>query len=243
MKNAPPDEKLTLIQKLAKIRVMSDVVLKTKNGHNYKYAGIDEILANVTAGMKKYHVSLIPIIIQDSANLETVVTRNTKFDKAGAPYEAVKTEVLVSANMNFRWIDDDNPRDYIDVSWYVVGQQSDPSQAFGSGLTYCTRYFLINFFQIAQPETDVDAYRSKQKASAVAEEREIAEEIIARFDTILRQYLSDHPDSKEEIEKFIGRYAKKSNYLSIKEPALAAKLLGDFRGKYLSEEPDESEEN
>ena len=47
-------EKLNLVQKLAKIRSMSDAVAKSKRGYNYSYEDITEILANVTAGMKRY---------------------------------------------------------------------------------------------------------------------------------------------------------------------------------------------
>ena len=53
------EEKLNLIQKLAKIRSISDVAKKDKKGFNYTYTDITEILAKVTAGMKKYNVSLL----------------------------------------------------------------------------------------------------------------------------------------------------------------------------------------
>ena len=56
-------ENLNLVQKLAKIRNISDVAKKSKQGYGYTYSDITEILANVTAGMKKYSVSLIPAIV------------------------------------------------------------------------------------------------------------------------------------------------------------------------------------
>ena len=131
---------------------------------------------------------------------------------------------------------DADPSEHLDVPWFVVGAQSDPSQAFGSGLTYCTRYFLTNFFQIAQVETDVDEYRSKQKEAAETEERAIADSIIKEFDTMLRMYLADNQEKKEEVSAFISRYAKKSDYTKIKEPKLAAKLVSDFRAEFMKEE-------
>ena len=42
-------ETLNLIQKLAKIRAISDVVAKEKRGYNYSYADITSILAKITA--------------------------------------------------------------------------------------------------------------------------------------------------------------------------------------------------
>lgn len=229
-------ENLNLIQKLAKIRAISDVVSKEKRGYNYSYADITSILAKITAGMKKYGVSLIPQVVPNTAEVIQNVVTNTKFDKTGKAYDNTTTEMLVKADMVFRWINDDNPEEFIDVPWFVTGSQSDPSQAFGSGLTYCTRYFLTSYFQIAQSDSDVDAYRSKQKVAAESEDKAIAEEIIAEFDSIVKQFLSDNQDKVDEVKKFISRYAKNANYLAIKEPALASKLLGDFNSKFIKGE-------
>lgn len=228
-------EKLNLVQKLAKIRSMSDAVAKSKRGYNYSYEDITEILANVTAGMKRYGVSLIPTIIPGTSEVSQNVARKTKVDKTGKPYENVTTEMLYSADMLFRWVNDENPSETIEVPWFVTGSQEDPSQAFGSGLTYCTRYFLTSYFQIARADSDVDAYRSKQKAASAAEDKALAEEIINTFDTLLREFLTTNPDKVEETKKFISKYAKNANYLTIKEPALAAKLKDDFENTYLKE--------
>ena len=227
------ENQLNLVQKLAKIRAISDAVSKDKRGYNYKYADITSILAKVTAGMKKYNVSLMPGIVPGTADVKKSTIVNTKFDKTGKPYEQTSTEMLVKADMVFKWVNDDDPNDYIDVPWVVTGSQSDPSQALGSGLTYCTRYFLCNFFQIAQPETDVDEYRSKQKEAEKSEDKAIAEDIIGEFDKVVRQFLSDNPDQSDEVKKFISKYAKGGNYFAIKEPALASNLLSSFNEKFI----------
>lgn len=228
------ETKLNLVQKLAKIRAISDVVTKEKRGYNYNYADITTILAKITAGMKKYEVSLIPSIVPGTFEVAQQVVVNTKFDKTGKAYDNTTTEMLVKADMIFEWVNDEDPSDIIEVPWVVTGSQSDPSQALGSGLTYCTRYFLCNYFQIAQPDSDVDTYRSKQKAAEISEDRAIAEAIIEQFDISLKQFLADEPDKKDEIKKFISKYAKNANYLVIKEPALASKLLEDFSKTYLT---------
>lgn len=225
--------KLSLIKKLAKIRAISDVAQKNKKGYNYSYTDLVEILASVTAGMKKYGVSLIPNIVPGTGSVTQNIVVNTKFDKTGKPYEQTTTEMLFSADMVFKWVNEDDPSDYIEVPWFVAGSQSDPSQAIGSGLTYTDRQFLTNYFQIASPEYDVDAYRSKQKAAEVAEDKAIAEGIIEQFDVILKQFLADNPTKTDEVKKFISKFAKNANYLAIKEPALASKLLEDFQNTYL----------
>ncbi len=225
-------EQLNLVQKLAKIRAISDVVSKEKRGYNYTYADITTILANITAGMKKYGVSLIPSVVPGTAEVSQNVVTNTKFDKTGKAYDSTATEMLVKAEMVFKWVNDENPEEFIEVPWFVTGSQTDPSQAFGSGLTYCTRYFLCNYFQIAQSDSDVDTYRSKQKAAEESEEKAIAEEIINGFDTLVKRFLADNSDKVDEVKKFISKYAKNANYLAIKEPMLASKLLADFKAKY-----------
>lgn len=225
-------EQLNLVQKLAKIRAISDVVSKEKRGYNYTYADITTILANITAGMKKYGVSLIPSVVPGTAEVSQNVVTNTKFDKTGKAYDSTATEMLVKAEMVFKWVNDENPEEFIEVPWLVTGSQTDPSQAFGSGLTYCTRYFLCNYFQIAQSDSDVDTYRSKQKAAEESEDKAIAEEIINGFDTLVKRFLADNSDKVDEVKKFISKYAKNANYLAIKEPMLASKLLADFKAKY-----------
>lgn len=229
-------EQLNLVQKLAKIRAMSDVVSKEKRGYNYSYADITTILANITSGMKKYGVSLIPSIVPGTASIEQNIVVNTKVDKTGKPYDQTVTEMLVKADMLFTWVNDENPGEKLEVPWFVTGSQGDPSQALGSGLTYCTRYFLTNFFEIAQADSDVDAYRSKQKAAEASEDKAIAEGIISQFDIIVKKYIADNPTKTDEVKKFISRFAKNANYLVIKEPEIAAKLMNDFKTTYLKGE-------
>lgn len=231
---------MNIYQRLAKIRSVSDVAQKSMKGYNYRYTDINDILAKVTAGMKKYRVSLIPTITPGTAQITQNILSNTKFDKTGKSYINTTTEMLFTADMMYRWVNDDNPEEYISVPWFVTGSMSDPAQAVGSGLTYTQRQFLQAYFQIAQTQdTDVDAYRSKQREAEVSEDRDIASKIIAEFDKILKIFLSDNPDKKEEVIQFVSRYAKKADYNKIKEPALASKLLDDFVKTFGIEEVDE----
>lgn len=229
-------EVLNLYQKLAKIRALSDVAVKEKSGYGYKYVDITSILANVTAGMKKYGVSLVTGVVPETADVSQNVVTNTKVDKQGNSKTTTTTEMLVSADMTFTWVNDDNPEEKIVVPWFVVGAMSDASQSFGAACSYGLRQFLTTYFQIAQTDYDVDAYRSKQKESEEAEDRAIAEHIINTFDGELKKFLADNPDSKEEVAKFVKKkYVKDGNYFKIKEPSLAAKLLKDFQTTFMTE--------
>lgn len=226
---------LNLYQKLAKIRALSDVAKKNKKGYNYTYTDITEILAHVTAGMKKYGVSLIPSIVPATADVSQNVLVNTKFDKTGKSYEQTTTEMLFKADMLFRWVNDDKPTEIIEVPWFITGSMSDCAQAMGAGLTYTLRQFLTSYFQIAQADTDVDAYRSKQKSVAESEDKAIAAEIINQVDELVKSIIEKNPKLTDEVKKFIGKYAKNSNYLAIQNPELASKLLNDLYQQYGSE--------
>lgn len=226
----------SLITKLAAIRNMSEVIRKDKAGYGYKYTDITAILAKVTAGMKKYKVSLIPSIVPGTERITPLTIEKTKTDRTGAQRLDKHMEMLVNAEMIFRWVNDEDPEDYIEVPWILVGSQEDPSQAFGASLTYCTRYFLTTYFQIAQPEEDVDSYRSRQKEAEAIESKEIAAELVRDFDTMVVGYLAGNPERSEEVKEFIGRYVKGSDYRKITKPEIIKKLTDDFREKYLKEE-------
>ena len=227
---------MTLIEKLAAIQDLVDVVKKDKKGFNYKYVDINEILAKVKGGMKSYRVSLIPIIVPETSDVQQLTVVNTKFDKQGNMYEQTSTEMLVTFDMLFKWINNDNPEEVIEVPWFIAGSQADPSQALGSGLKYGKRQFLVNYFHIAEEEGDIEQYRKKQKEAEEQQDIEVASSIIAEVDKLVKQYLADNADKRDEVLKFISKYIKGSNYLKIKEPALAAKLLEDFKNTYGSQE-------
>ena len=230
------EKNLNIYQKLSKIRDTVDVVKKSKKGFNYTYSDITEILAKVRAMMTKYNVLLCPQFVHGSEQVQSVEFCETKIDNSTkTPYEKKTTEMMVKTQMNFEWINIDNPDDKYVVPWLMVGSQSDVSQALGSGLTYTTRQFLTNFFQIAQ-DNDVDTFRTKQKEASEAEDRALAASIIEEFDKAVRAFLNDNKDKAEDIKKFVKKYEPSSNYHNIKKPDIAAALFNEFNDTYLKEE-------
>lgn len=229
-------EQMTLAEKMLKIRELAGVVVKDKKGFNYRYPDVTKVLANVTGGMQRYRVKLTPHVVPGTSRVESVTTINTKVDKTGKAYDQTTTEMLYTADMVWTWQNVDNPDDIEEVPWFITGAQSDPSQAFGSGLTYGIRQFLKAYFQIAEVDDDPDTYRSRQKEAQERADKEVAAEIIQKFDSMLREYLSDHPDKSEAAKEFTSRFAKKGNYLSITDPMLASKLISDFENSFLKGE-------
>ena len=223
------DQDLNIYQKLSKIRKQVEVIQKNKAGYGYKYVSEDEILARISAFMDKYSLSLIPCVVRGSATVEPYHSKKTKSTKNGEIYEENVNEVLVSADMTFTWVNNENPDEQVEVPWVLVGHQSDGSQSFGSGLSYAMRYFLLKFFNVATPDDDPDNWRSKQQAAGAAEDKMIAEQIIQAVNETIKQLLANNPGKSEEVKKFVAKYVKGGNYFAITESVLASKLLTDFK--------------
>lgn len=229
-------ETLNIYQKLAKIRKQVEVIQKNKSGFNYKYVTDDELLAKVTAFMDKYGLSLVPSIVQGTMKHEQYHYLKTKYDKNSKQYyDEHNNEIIVSADMVFSWINNENPEERVDVPWITIGQQADSSQAFGSGLTYSMRYFLLKYFNIATPDDDVDNWRSKQRAAEAAEDLAIAKQIIEELDKDVKAFLTKNPDKSDAVKELMSKYVKNSNYFAITESALATKLLTEFREIFVKE--------
>ena len=229
-------ETMNLYQKLAKIRKQVEVIQKNKSGYGYKYVTEDEILAKITVFMDRYHISLVPSVVPGTANVVPYTYKKTKSTKSGEIYEEINNEILVSADMSWSWINDDAPEERIIVPWVMVGQQTDASQAFGSGLTYAARYFLLKYFNIATPDDDPDNFRSKQKNAEREEDRMVASQIVERLDGHIRGYLAANPGDKDAVKTLVTKYVKSGDYTKIVESALAAKLLSDFKSTFHIEE-------
>lgn len=229
-------EALNLHQKLSKIRKLTEIIQKNRQGFNYKYVSIDEILARVTAGMDKYGVSLFPSIVQNSVVVTNLSRDDVSVDRTGKEYKKHVDEYMVQMHVDWTWVDDDNTDDTITVRWFAVGSQKDPSQAMGSALTYSLRQFLANSLQIAQPETDPDELRTKQLNAAKDAEKAVVGELVSRIDAQVREYLDAHEDKKTEVKRFIEQYAKGGDYKKLKTPEAAAALLRDFQKTFVNNE-------
>ena len=230
-------ESLNIYQKLAKIRKQVEVIQKNKSGFNYKYVTDDELLAKLTVLMDKYGLSLVPSIVQGTTKHEQYHYFKTKIDKVSKqPYDEHNNEIIVSADMVYTWVNNENPEERIEIPWATIGQQADSSQALGSGLTYSMRYFLLKYFSIATPDDDVDNWRSKQKATEAAEDKAIAEQIINQVDESIKEYLTKNPNQSDKVKEFVSKYVKNGNYFAINESMLASKLLSEFKSTFLKEE-------
>lgn len=241
------DEKLNIYQKLAKIRKNVEVLNKNASGYGYKYVSEDVILEKVTGLMDKYGLSLIPSIVPGSTAVSPYHYFETKAKKDGDTYEKHSNEVLVSADMLYTWVNNENPSEHIEVPWMFVGQQADASQAFGSGLSYSSRYFLLKYFNSATTEDDPDNWRSRQKEAAKSEEREIAKDIVANIHSHVTAFLEKNSDQRDKLIAAIKEVAKDKNgkstdnYMKIEDPIVASATLKKLNTEFFKD-PDLNED-
>lgn len=221
---------MNIYQKLAKIRKNVEVLQKNASGYGYKYVSEDMILEKITGLMDKYGLSLIPSIVPGSLDVAPYHYVETKVKKDGEPYEKHTNEVLVSADCVWTWVSNENPAERIEVPWMLVGQQADASQAFGSGLSYASRYMLLKFFSVATTDDDPDNWRSRQKEAALSEEREVAKEIVAKIHSTVTAYVAEHTDQRDALIEAIKSVAvdkngkATNNYNAVVDPVVASNL-------------------
>ena len=225
---------LNLVQKLAKIREMIEVLRKNKSGFNYKYVTEDEILARVAAGMKKYNVSLKPSVVPGTLASSPIHYQKTKKSKSGDPIVEDVYETLVQADLVFTWIDCDNQEDKMEVTWALIGQQADAAQAFGSALTYANRYFLLKFFQVATPDDDPDRWRSKKIEAEMEADMVMVKQIITKIDAHVKKYVESCEDKTtarkqmgETVKQFVrtDKNVPTADYNQLHDLDTASKLL------------------
>lgn len=231
---------MNIYQKLAKIRKPVEVLKKNRRGYGYSYVDEEEILSKITGLMGKYGVSLIPNIVHGSASVEPYHYVKTKATEDGSFYEEHVNEVRVSADMEWIWVNNDNPTERVVVPWFFVGSQGDASQAFGSGLTYASRYFLLKYFNIATSNDDPDKWRGRQREAEAEEDRLVAERIIDQVNTAVTEHLARVPGDRPKAIAITKRYAKENgkasaNYYAIESPVIAAELLKAIQTELLND--------
>ena len=232
---------MSLHEKLAGIRKIVEVVQKNKEGHNYKYAGEETILAKVIAGMDRYGVNLYSEIVPGTMTLTPYSYTKVKPLKGGGTFEEIVNEFLVQGELLYTWVNVDNPEDTLSVHWSMIGQKSDASQAVGSGLTYCNRYFLLKFFQVATPKDDPDNWKSAKEAAENEEDIKIAKSIVEEINKLVSNHFDQFTGTEESkaertrVAGIVKKYARNSNgkpsadYFNIEKPDDAQKLLDELR--------------
>lgn len=219
-------KEMNIHQKILKIADAAGILQKTKQGYNYRYVPEEEIQAKVTAGMQKWGVMLYHSIVPGTLKVES----HTYTKKQNNIHE-----FIVSADTIYKWVNVDNPEEFIEVPWALVGQMEDAAQAFGAAETYCNRYFLMKSLQLATSEADPDDYRSKQKAADQYDEnkekKEKAEELEKAVKDVVALGTSAMKKgyTKEDVMSVVGKHNEgNQNPSSIKNIEVCTAIVNEF---------------
>ncbi len=136
------DKPLNLYQKLVEVRKEVPYLQKDTEGYKYKYVAGADVLAPIITKMNELNLLLVPKITKFSVSIEG-------------------KKRIVQGKMLMTWINADNPDEQLEVPFLIFGEQDDISKAFGSGLTYSERYFMLKFFNIATDKDDPDYWLEK----------------------------------------------------------------------------------
>jgi hypothetical protein len=188
-------KELNIYQKLVEVRKSIDGFKKDATGYGYRYVSGTQVLSSIKAKMDELGIILEPHLISPITKKLEPHPINSTTEKSAKGY-------VVDAEMKMIWVNADNPADRIEVSWYMTGEQKDPSQAFGSGLTYSERYFLLKFFNVPTDEDDPDKTPSGKIKSAPTKEQDRK-----MTDTQIKNlFVEYHKGSKEEAKEDYEMY-------------------------------------
>lgn len=151
---------MNLQQKLVKIRKEIDVFTKDTKGFNYSYVSGSQVLAKIQDKMNELEVLLYP----EMENIQYTTFDYKQYNKKTQNMDD-KTDFVVFGDMQYRWENASNPEETMVIKWKLFGQQDDISKAYGSGLTYSERYFLLKFFNAPTDDDDPDTRQGNTKAS------------------------------------------------------------------------------
>jgi len=161
-------ETMNLAQKISTIRRTVINFVKSATGYQYNYVDGSQALGKIKDAMDSLGVILVPELDYSTQSMQIIEIHSMKSFKAGfennkqqfVDKEVVTRDYLVQMAMKYVWIDCATG-ERLEVPWALYGQQDEVSKAFGSGLTYSERYFILKFFNVPTDKDDPDA---RQKA-------------------------------------------------------------------------------
>ena len=137
---------LTLHQKLIEIRKTCKYLQKDNQGFQFMFVSSSQTLGTLRTKMDELGVLLIPHVINHKVSDHLT-------DKK-------KHEYFTELEIEYEWINADNPSEIITCKWYAQGLDNG-EKGVGKALTYSEKYYLLKFFNIATDKDDPDAHQRK----------------------------------------------------------------------------------
>ena len=125
----------------------------------YNVVSAGEIFGPVKKALERNGITIIPGI--QTINNETIM--GTSINKSTGEAEEKVKMYVVSGTMTYKLINVDDPSDFIDTTWAIVGSDAqDPSKALGKALTYSHKYFYRTMFTLNDGD-DPDTITGEKK--------------------------------------------------------------------------------
>ena len=147
---------MNLYEKLVEIRKEVINFSKDTEGYGYKYVSGSQAIAKIRDNMDELGIILVPGVG------DTITSTYDYINSKGKEC----TDHIVSGDMSYTWINAEEPSETLTVPWKLYGAQDDISKAFGSGLTYSERYFILKFFQAPTDDADPDNRDTSNRGTA-----------------------------------------------------------------------------
>lgn len=189
-------EKLNLYQKIVEVRksiggIYKDNTAGKGSKFSYNYVSESQILSKISDEMDNQNLLLIP----------SITHRETR--KEGNQY-------IVELDLNYKWINGDNPTEILEIPYFTAGQQSDASKALGTALTYGNRYFLLKMFNLATDEDDADAKEINKPQKRAPKQDSGKLQLVKTNADVLAKILTSKGDEKTS-DDIIKAYTKGYN--------------------------------
>ncbi|PWW37347.1 MULTISPECIES: ERF family protein [Paenibacillus] len=138
---------LNLWQKIVQVRMIAEGFSKDKKSYGYSYVSGNQVLSKIKDKMNELNLLLMPSTQVGEHHSHAYKTAKGK--------DAL--DFVVKGQMSYTWINGDAPDEREVVTWAYYGQQDEISKAFGSGLTYSERYYLLKSLGLPTDEDDPES--------------------------------------------------------------------------------------
>lgn len=133
---------MNIYQRLIEVRKTVPYLKKDNAGYQFKYVSSSQTLGAVRDAMDAQGLLLVP--------------RVTKTEVRDHTTERGAHEYFTLMDIEYTWINSDNPEETITCSWHGQGLDNG-EKGVGKAQTYAEKYFLLKFFNIATDKDDPDA--------------------------------------------------------------------------------------
>lgn len=140
---------MNIYQKLIELKQSVGGFTKDKKSFGYEYVSGSQVLNKIKDKMNELQMFLYPEVDYNTFTWEKHEYLNNKGDQ--------KLDFIVTFKITYKWINAEDPTEFIEVPWLGVGQQAgDIAKAVGTALTYNERYFLLKTFGLPTDMDDSD---------------------------------------------------------------------------------------